>query len=634
MAGLIPQHFIDELLERTDIVEVIDRRVTLKKSGRNYMACCPFHEEKTPSFSVNPDKQFFYCFGCGAGGNSIGFVMDYDNVDFPQAVETLANSLGLDVPRESGDTPRPQQAKSQQLFTLLEWANRFYQGQLRRHAQRDIAVKYLKGRGLSGEIARDFGLGYAPPGWDNLLNAAIEQPPLNVARDELLALLESAGMIIEKEGSGSAGKQRRHYGRFRERIMFPIRDNRGRVVAFGGRVLGDEKPKYLNSPESPVFHKQRELYGLYEARRANRQLDYLLLVEGYMDVVSLVQHGVTNAVATLGTASSRYHLEKIFRHCSTLVVCFDGDDAGNKAALRLLETALPVLSDGREVRFLFLPAGEDPDTFVRNHGKERFAAAVDAAMPLEQLLFESAAEGLAMDSAAGKASLSQRLLPQLQQLPEGVFKQLQLQKLGELTGVDVATLKASAPPVKARDDARDELRDELREKQAASTSSASSQPVDSPDVATSAGIEKTPIVWAIAIVLHYPELAQDLTLPESLAGQDDAEASLLRELVGFIADQPNQVRTPALLGHWYGTEQGAILNHCASRHSPPDELALARQELHETLHHIEQSLEQQQLDALLERLQGRPLSELDPAEREQLKAMTAVKERRTAPNKP
>ncbi len=625
MAGLIPQDFIDELLERTDIVEVIDRRVTLKKSGRNYTACCPFHQEKTPSFSVNPDKQFFYCFGCGAGGNSIGFVMDYDNVDFPQAVETLANSLGLEVPRESGEKPRQQQAKSQQLFTLLEWANRFFQGQLRRHAQRDTAVSYLKGRGLSGEIARDFGLGYAPPGWDNLLNAALEEPPLNCSRDELLALLETSGMIIEKEGGDGGNSKRRHYDRFRERIMFPIRDNRGRVVAFGGRVLGDEKPKYLNSPESPVFHKQRELYGLYEARRSNRQLDHLLLVEGYMDVVSLVQHGVTNAVATLGTASSRFHLEKIFRHCNRLVVCFDGDDAGNKAALRLLETALPVLSDGREVRFLFLPPGDDPDTFVRNHGKDRFAAAVDAAMPLEQLLFESATEGLAMDSDAGKASFSQRLLPQLQRLPDGVFKQLQLQRLGELTGVDVGTLKASAP------EPRPESREHAAPERDSPAPAAAANPALEP---ASAGIEKTPIVWAIAIVLHYPELAQSLVLPEALAGEDDPEASLLRELVAFIDAQPHQVLTPALLGHWYGTEQGRILNHCASRHSPPDDLALARQELQETLHHIEHNLEQQQLDSLLERLQGRPLSELDPAEREQLKAMTAVKERRTARNKP
>ena len=346
MAGLIPQNFIDDLLDRVDIVEVIDKRVSLKKAGKNYSACCPFHDEKTPSFSVNPDKQFYYCFGCGAGGNSIGFVMDYENIDFPAAVETLANMAGLEVPHEESSpssSQRHQQEKNKKasLYDTLQWVTKFYQTQLRSHRDKDKAIDYLKDRGLSGEIARDFCIGYAPAGWDNLLKAAKN------TEASMTEQLDATGMLIKKDNGD-------YYDRFRERVIFPIRDNRGRIIAFGGRVLNDDKPKYLNSPETAIFHKQRELFGLFEARKANRQLDYLLMVEGYMDVVSLAQFGITHAVATLGTASSVFHLEKIFRHTSKLVVCFDGDEAGKKAAARLLETALPIMQDGaRNLLFIF-----------------------------------------------------------------------------------------------------------------------------------------------------------------------------------------------------------------------------------------------------------------------------------------
>ncbi|MCB1848273.1 MAG: DNA primase, partial [Halieaceae bacterium] len=314
MAGRIPQAFLDDLLDRVDIVEVIDRRVKLRKSGKNYTARCPFHEEKTPSFSVNPDKQFYYCFGCGAGGNALGFLMDYENLDFPRAVESLASSAGMEVPREPSSTPHDPEREqgNKALYALMEDVARYYRGQLRTHPQAQRAVAYLKGRGLTGQIAREFDLGFAPPGWDKLMKALGTGP-------EQVTLLKDSGMLVENE-------QGRLYDRFRDRVVFPIRDQRGRVVAFGGRVLGDDKPKYLNSPETSIFHKGRELYGLYQARQANRKLERLLVVEGYMDVIALAQHGISYATATLGTATSRTHLERIYRLCPEVVFCFDGDE--------------------------------------------------------------------------------------------------------------------------------------------------------------------------------------------------------------------------------------------------------------------------------------------------------------------
>ena len=343
MAGLIPQSFIDDLLNRSDIVDVVSSRIQLKKAGKNYSACCPFHKEKTPSFSVSPDKQFYYCFGCGAGGNALGFVMDHDQLDFPEAVEELAKRAGMDVPREESGRPRaPRQAVDSPLYTLLEAAAEHYRQALRNHPQRRYAVDYLKGRGLSGEIARDFGLGFAPPGWDNLFKQ------LGTDALQQKAMID-AGLLIENADSG------KRYDRFRDRIMFPIRDSRGRVIAFGGRVLGDDKPKYLNSPETPVFHKGQELYGLFEARKFNRDLDEIMVVEGYMDVIALAQQGLRNAVATLGTATSEEHLKRLFRLVPSVLFCFDGDAAGRNAAWRALESTLPSLQDGRRARFLFLP---------------------------------------------------------------------------------------------------------------------------------------------------------------------------------------------------------------------------------------------------------------------------------------
>ena len=432
MAGKIPQSFIDDLLDRTDIVDVIGARVDLRKAGKNHKARCPFHDEKTPSFSVNQDKQFYYCFGCSAGGNAIGFIMDYDRIDFPEAVERLAHQAGLEVPREAGDRDFASSRRNP-IYETLEKADNYYRDQLRTHHAAGDAVDYLKQRGVSGQVARDFGIGLAPPGWDNLITHLAHS-------DSELPLLMEAGMIIEREdGSG-------HYDRFRHRIMFPIRDTRGRTIGFGGRVLGDEQPKYLNSPETPVFSKGRELYGLYEARSQVRDITSLLVVEGYMDVVALAQFGIQNAVATLGTAVTDNHLQKLYRYCSDVVFCFDGDNAGRKAARRALETCLPAIKDGYSARFLFLPDGEDPDTLVRRIGSEEFQRHIAEAMPLSEFLFTACGEGLNLSTPDDRAKLSQRAAPMINAVPESVFRQLLLGELAIKTGLDKDTLSTLIKP--------------------------------------------------------------------------------------------------------------------------------------------------------------------------------------------
>ena len=424
MAGLIPQGFIDDLLNRTDIVEVVGARVKLKKAGKNWMACCPFHNEKTPSFSVSPDKQFYYCFGCGAGGNALGFIMDHDNLEFPEAVEELAKRAGVEVPREeSGGRRKPRQPTDSPLYPLLAAAAEYYRLALRNHPKRQAAVDYLKKRGLTGEIARDFGLGFAPPGWDNLSK--------HLGGDDLQqkAMLD-AGLLVENAESG------KRYDRFRDRVIFPIRDSRGRVIAFGGRVLGDDKPKYLNSPETPVFHKGQELYGLFEARKHNRDLDEILVVEGYMDVIALAQQGIRNAVATLGTATSEEHIKRLFRIVPSILFCFDGDQAGRSAAWRALESALPVLKDGFRVRFLFLPEGEDPDTLVRAEGADAFQARfVQQAQPLAEYFFQQLMIEADPATLEGKAHLATLAAPLIEKIPGNNLRLLMRQRLSELTGL-------------------------------------------------------------------------------------------------------------------------------------------------------------------------------------------------------
>ena len=421
----IPQSFIQELINRTDVVEVVGRYVQLKKGGANYMGLCPFHGEKSPSFSVSPTKQFFHCFGCGKNGNAIGFLMEHGGMSFIEAVKDLAQSYGLQVPEDDADPAERQRAQQQRqrqatLNEVLEKAGESYRKHLKSSSQ---AVNYLKGRGLSGEVAKLFGLGYAPEGWRNLAS---------VFTDYQDALLVESGLVITHEESGEEDKR---YDRFRDRIMFPIRNVKGECIGFGGRVLGEGTPKYLNSPETPVFSKGRELYGLFEARTALRETGYVLVTEGYMDVVALAQLGFPNAVATLGTACTTDHVQKLFRFTDSVVFSFDGDAAGRRAARKALDGALPFATDVRNVKFLFLPAEHDPDSFVRAHGTDAFSRMVSDATPLSRFVMEVARDGCDIDTAEGRALLAAQAKPLWLAMPDGVLKTQLLNELADTVGI-------------------------------------------------------------------------------------------------------------------------------------------------------------------------------------------------------
>lgn len=594
MAGRIPQAFIDDLLERIDLVEVIDRRVPLKKAGRNFTARCPFHDEKTPSFSVNPDKQFFYCFGCGAGGNALSFVMDFDRMDFPQAVESLAQLAGLAVPQEEVDRTRaPARQRQRDLYDLLQAAADWFRAQLRDHPHADRATEYLKQRGVAGEIARSFGIGYAPPGWDNLLRA-------HGSDEATRTLLLEGGLLIQKEGDN------RLYDRFRDRIIFPIHDNRGRVIAFGGRVLNDDKPKYLNSPETPVFHKGRELYGLYQARQAQRHLQRIVVVEGYMDVVALAQHGISYAAATLGTSTSSEHLQKIFRHCPEVIFCFDGDRAGRQAATRALEAALPVMEDGRQARFLFLPEGEDPDSLVRAQGQQALERLLDRAQPLEEYLFDVASTGLDLGSLDGRARFSRQAAPLVAKLPSGIFKQLMSDALADRTGISRPRLEA----LLARE---------------AETVEPEPSPVRGPRAPkpaprralphSAAAIRRNPALYATGLLLLHPRLAR-LSHGQHLNHLPDENGQLLCSLLDLLERRPES-STSMLLGHFHAEPWRERINEAlAQTVLVPEEGA--EQELTDTLRHLQRAQLRQEAATAVDKLRDRDYAELSPQEKQQL----------------
>jgi DNA primase len=453
VAGRIPQSFIDDLLARVNIVDVVDSRVRLKKAGKNHSACCPFHNEKTPSFTVASDKQFYYCFGCGAKGNAVGFVMEFDNIDFPEAVELLAGTVGLEVPKEEV-TPYQQQKQQERvnLYELTSSANEFYQQQLRFSEHKQAPIDYLKNRGLSGKAAKFFNIGFSPPGWDHLKNTLGLDTQKQPDEEKTKALID-AGLLIKNDNG-------RTYDRFRNRIMYPIRDMRGRCIGFGARTLGDDKPKYLNSPETPIFNKGHELYGLYECRQIRQTLKRFLVVEGYMDVVALHEFGIHYAVATLGTATSETHLQKLFKIAPEIVFCFDGDEAGRRAAKRGLEIVLPLLEDGQQIRFMFLPDGEDPDSLVRKEGKDGFELRMKHAQGISEFLLDTLKKDIDdPESLDGRARLAKTAGPFISQIPGLALKSLFWQVLSEQTHIDTADLKTMAqteevkplaPPVAAQ----------------------------------------------------------------------------------------------------------------------------------------------------------------------------------------
>jgi len=524
---MIPNDFIQTLLARVDIVDVIDRYVPLKKAGANYQACCPFHSEKTPSFTVSPTKQFYHCFGCGAHGTAIGFLMEYASKSFPEAVEELARDVGLEVPRveqRPGEAERREQA--QDLAALMLAAARYYRAQLKEAPR---AIEYLKQRGLTGAIAGKFGVGYAPEGWQSLAAAfpKYDDPAL-----------ETVGLVI----AGDGGKR---YDRFRDRIMFPIHDSRGQVIGFGGRVLGDGEPKYLNSPETPLFSKGRELYGLFLARNAIRDAGRAVVVEGYMDVVALAQHGIEYAVATLGTATTPIHVQKLFRLTDTVVFCFDGDNAGRKAAWRALENTLPVLADGKNAVFLFLPEGEDPDDFVRKRGKAAFEALAGEATPLSEFLLAELSAQHPPTTSEGRAALVTAVRPLLGNLKAPILAALIRRRLAGLTGLP-----------------EDELRDLLKiagGPNARSGGAATAAPPAHRTRRSGAPPRRAPSLLRELIqgLLLQPVAGRSIDVPTPDDGTP--EAATLAALVTFCRACESPLTTQGVLQHFAGGPHGPLL---------------------------------------------------------------------------
>lgn len=581
MSGNIPQSFLDELLARTDLVEIIDSRVKLRKAGMNFSALCPFHNEKTPSFSVSPSKQFYYCFGCGAHGNAISFLMQYDRMEFVDAVETLAAKLGLTVPRE-GDIGKKTQTDSYLgLYTLLERATQYYQEQLRLSP---IAIDYLKSRGITGAIAKKFGIGFAADAWEQLTN--------HIAKNKQdHADLQTTGMLIKN----ARGKI---YDRFRNRIMFPIRNLRGHVIGFGGRTIGNEMPKYLNSPETSIFHKNEELYGLYEARQANKELDKIIIVEGYMDVVALVQHEITHVVATLGTATSSKHIQRLLRYTSELIFCFDGDQAGLQAAWRALTMALPFMRDGIRVAFMLLPQDEDPDSLVRKEGKQAFLTRVNQASSLADFFFDKLSQNVNLQQMDGKAKLAKLANEFLEKLPAGIFRELMYERLAQLIGVDIDTLQhyLTAPVTSP-------INTPLNNK---------SVKIDKP------GRTASPVRLAIVLLLQHPELIRELTTAPPLTQIPLPGLDLLHQLIQLLQQQP-KLTTGGILEHWrnqpYATQLAKL---AAKEHLIPIE-GLG-EELRGAILRINEFAREQLISQLLEKASQNALS---LTEKQQLQKLIA-----------
>ncbi|ELY2645148.1 DNA primase [Cronobacter sakazakii] len=581
MAGRIPRVFINDLLARTDIVDLIDARVKLKKQGKNYHACCPFHNEKTPSFTVNGEKQFYHCFGCGAHGNAIDFLMNYDKLEFVETVEELAAMHNLEVPFEAGSGPTQiERHQRQTLYELLDGLNGFYRQALQAQSA-EPARQYLAKRGLSESVIERFAIGYAPPGWDNVLKRFGNN-------SENRKSLIDAGMLVTND-------QGRSYDRFRERVMFPIRDKRGRVIGFGGRVLGDALPKYLNSPETDIFHKGRQLYGLYEVQQSDPNPPRLLVVEGYMDVVALSQYDINYAVASLGTATTAEHIQMLFRVTNNVICCYDGDRAGRSAAWRALETALPYMTDGRQLRFMFLPDGEDPDTLVRQEGKAAFEARMEQAQPLSTFLFNSLLPQVDLSTPDGRAQLSTLALPLISQVPGETLRIYLRQELGNKLGI--------------LDDSQLER---LMTRQA-----------DNSQTRPAPTLKRTTMRILIGLLVQNPELAP---LVPSLAALDKTKLpglELFAELVNTCISQPG-LTTGQLLEHYRGTKEAATLEKLSTWDDIADK-DIAEKTFTDALDHMFDSVLELRLTELIARSRTQGLS---AAEREEVRIITEARARK------
>ncbi|WP_417663601.1 DNA primase [Pseudidiomarina donghaiensis] len=569
MAGLIPKSFIHDLIERADVVELVDSRVPLKKAGRNYQACCPFHNEKSPSFTVAPDKQFYHCFGCGEHGNALDFLMKFDGLEFPEAVEELAHMLGLEVPRETSSNPAADARKRAQEssdYEQMELAAKFFAHQLRQHSNSTRVIEYLKGRGLSGEIVKQFQIGYAPDGWDSLLSSLGKDQR---SKDQLVDL-----KLVNRNDQG------RYYDFFRDRVMFPIRDRRGRVVGFGGRILEGDGPKYLNSPETRIFHKGRELYGFYEARQANRELQQVVIVEGYMDVVALAQAGISYAVASLGTATTTEQLQMLFRATRKVVCCYDGDRAGRDAAWRALENALPLLNDGIELSFLFLPDGEDPDTLVRKEGASAFTERLNQAQSFTDYFFAHLTETIDVQSDAGKSLLLKQAKPLIERVASEFYRDTLMERLARLLRRETSQL---ASQIKAP--------------------TAAKAPQD--------GLKMTPMRRAIGLLVQHPYLGQEIPLHHELRGLKQPGIELLLKL--HEQTQAQALTSAQLLELWRGEPEEKALRQLArwQHHLETDRV---NQEFFDIFAYFIDQFVEQRANELLEKERTAPLNRTEKQE--------------------
>lgn len=530
MAGKIPRHFIDEVLSRNDIVDVIEGFIPIKKAGKNFSACCPFHNEKTPSFSISPEKQFYHCFGCGAHGNAISFLMEHDNKEFVDAVKLLADRVGLELPVAT--VSRAEDQRRQHWSDGMMKTARFYISQLA-ETKAEVVRGYLTKRGISKAIQSHFMLGFAPSGWDALLNRLPED-----SLEDWVAL----GLIVKNDKG-------RHYDRFRNRLMFPIRNRQGLVIGFGGRVLDEGNPKYLNSPETPLFHKGRELYGLYEALQTNRSPDSIVVVEGYMDVLALAQHQVTSVVATLGTAATEHHLDLLFRYTSKVIFCFDGDDAGRKAAWRALQVVLPKLKAGLSTQFMFLPQGEDPDTYIRTSGRAAFEAALSEAKSVSQVILEHLAAKQGTGTVEEKAGVLEAAKPYLQQIQDPLVKTLLLEALSQAASIPIERLQvaieAGNPPSLVKEESRQPYYQGRKKQVSLET--------------------QTPMRVAIALILQTPKLLKKLNPEkiEALMGLELPGSALLKSILEYISKHPEHT-TAHFLEQWRGTPEASVLSQLAS----------------------------------------------------------------------
>jgi DNA primase len=586
---MIPQSFIDELLARADIVEIIGARVQLKKAGREYKACCPFHNEKSASFCVSPEKQFYHCFGCGAHGTVVRFLMEHDHMAFPEAIEEIAGRLGLEVPRDPSAAAPTTARLDENLFELMARVASFYAEQLAHEARaRDYAAR----RGLTAETIAQFGIGYAPDSWNAVLRRFGDSDPARRA-------LADVGLIIERERAQQRdghSADNRYYDRFRDRLMFPIRDVRGRVIAFGGRIIGPGEPKYLNSPESVLFHKGKELYGLYEVRRTPGSIRRLLVVEGYMDAVRLHQAGIVTAVATLGTATTAEHFKRIFKLVSEVVFAFDGDRAGRAAAWRALQQALPEIRSGREIRFLFLPEGHDPDTLVGAEGRAAFEQRLEHTLSLSDYLMRELTEQTGELDKAGRARFSQLAAPLLARVPDSVYRDLLLGQVARVVGVSAARLLEDW----AAGNAQISPRTRAAPTVTMSTGSGSAERNPRGGALTRQSVGRGSLVrQTILRLLIFPAIALEVRDEEraALDGCDEPGAELLRELVDHLRSQP--ARTSAqIIERWSGRPGGAAFAKLLQQEQLLSDDLTAAAEMHAALLKLRDLVTVRRLQAL------------------------------------